>query len=256
MAVDLADLSSLEVAPAIIGRASHWREVDADGRQLLSESGRLSGASLSLMRDSPAGRLRLMVERAQGERRYVGQTNTGTPAETSVALAEAALELGIDHPLGAGWSGTLTVARQHIDRQLRDTALARGYVEHWRWTSWRPGLVWRVDLAPGGELALAGALGWSSHRSLRLELPGRDVARLEPGQGLHRELGLRYQQRLSTGGPWHWSWQAECLWSSTSFSASPVVPVVSSGVLRGGALQPTTRTGATDLRLGLSLHWF
>ncbi len=242
--------------PAIVRRVSRWREFDTNGRQLLAESGRLSGVSLRLSGAAGAGRWHLMVERVSGDRAYVGQTNTGSPAETSVALAETAIELGLDYPLVAGWSGTFTAGRLGVDRHLRDTALARGYVEHWRWMSWRPGLTWRGAVAPGGDVFVSAALAWSSHRSLLLEQAGRDTARLEPGQGLGRQVAIGYQHRWRDTAPLRSSLHAEWSWSDARFSASPVVPLFGSGVLRGGALQPTTRTAATQLRLGLSLHWF
>lgn len=255
MPVDIPDAWALEVAPAIIRRTSHWREFDADGRQLLAESGQLSGAGLRLSLGAGAGRMHLLVERVDGDRAYAGQTNTGAPVETTVALAESAVELGFDYPLVAGWSGTFTAAWQGVDRHLRDTPIASGYVEHWHWMNWRPGLAWRGELMPGGDVRVTAALGWSSHRSLRLEQAGRDPARLEPGQGLGRQFTIGYQHRLQGGARHRWAWHAEWAWSDLRFAASPVVPLFNSGVLRGGALQPTTRTGATDLRLGLTLSW-
>jgi hypothetical protein len=256
MQADAPDAPALEVAPAIIRRVSHWREFDAGGRQLLAESGRLSGASLRLSRATGAGLLLVKVERVVGDRAYVGQTNSGAPVETSVALAESALELGVDHPLVAGWSSTFSAARLSVDRRLSDLPAASGYVEHWRWLSWRPGLAWRGDVSQGGELVVSAALGWSSHRSLQLEQAGRDLARLEPGQGLRLEVAIGYHHRPHDSAQLRWTWQADWMWSDTKFSASSAVPLFSNGVLRGGALQPSTRTGSTDLRLGLSLQWF
>lgn len=245
---------------------SAWEEFMPDGKRLLRERGWLSGASGGvqapiLLGDRRLGALALELGHWRGTRDYEGATSFGTPVETSTGVRRTTLALRGEAALMPGWSATAELQPNRLHRDLRSTANALGYPEDWRWTLARIGVQWQSQGAQrsddAGTAGLSGHAAWGRAFAsrVRLQLPGRDAATLEPGTGPAWQAGARWGTELGAWSGARWSALAAIDWERITLGASAPVPLYANGVLVGAAMQPRTRMTSTQLTVGAQARW-
>jgi hypothetical protein len=249
-----ATAQAIEIEVAGVSHTSEWRERDESAHLLVREHGRLSGlratAATAIGADWGAA---LVAQQVSGARSYLGQTNSGQPAQSSADIQEWLLEATLDRRLGGGWSATAGWQRTRLARDLHGTATAAGYPETWRWDAVSTGLNWQRRFDRVG-LRLHARAGAVVDSAMSVTFPGRDVTHLRPAQGRQARIGLEGRWDLADGAR-----PAALVMSLnreiTRFQTSPSRPVTSSGVLRGVARQPATAMTSTGLLLGVQLSW-
>lgn len=244
--------ASLEAAPWV----SRWREVDAQGRTLLREHGTLTHAAARLAgRACRWGPWSAQLSAEQGDRDYVGQTNSGQALTTRSRLQQQGLALqGL--PWGTDrWRLGARLRWQRVHRDIQSTATASGYPERFdtlqaalvldlAGTVGRSPITWNVQLAAGG-----GPGG-----RLRLQLPGYDTATLRLGDSRLLQADAVLQGPLGTADG-SWQWRAGLHAGSDRAGAGPVQALTRNGLVVGGASQPATRQHSLGLSAGV-VHRF
>lgn len=221
-----------------------WRETSGDGRRLVAEDGRLGGLAATLhWTPSETAKLALRAGILQGVRDYQGVTSLGQAAQTrsDVEHGFARLHAVLPHSLSiADWQWQPSVAAEYWQwrRHLRDAGMARGYAERYRQGVMLVGLQGRSESGWLAQLEVGGGMGGHN----RVELPGRDTARLP--------LGAARTWRATLGASlapdWRWSLVAERM----TVNAGEERAITLQGVPVQSAHQP--RTGLSRLQLQLS----
>lgn len=237
-------------AGAIGTQDSRWRETKADGSTLLREQGQLAQAGLTLAADGCAGASwHLRLQRADGDRRYDGQTASGIPLQTHSSLREQALTLQW-LPLAWGrWQGGTRLLWQRTDRSIQSTSTALGYPERHEAVQLALVLAGHGPLhAPAWRWHAELALGGGPAGRLRLDLPGYDRAVLRLGES---RLGQAAVGLEGDAGP-NWGWRLTLQHTHERRRTAEPSALTRNGRVVGGALQPATTRSATSLVAGLS----
>jgi len=222
-----------------------WRETASDGRRLVAEDGRLGGLTTTLRwAPTEAAALALSLGMLQGVRDYRGVTNLGQAAQTRSDAEHGFVRLDAVFAWRlstAGWQWQPSAAAEYWQwrRHLRDAGMARGYAERYCQGVMLVGLQGRSDSGWLAQLELGGGTGGHN----RIELPGRDAAKLPlgPARTLRATLGA------SLAPDWHWRLAAERL----TVNAGDERPITLQGVPVQSAHQPRISLS----RLQLQLSW-
>lgn len=231
-------LSALKAAPVLA--QSRWTEQDAAGRQLLRESGSLSGASLGALMRCGAWQAELDGELLRGTRAYTGRSNAGAPVQTSARIESHQVRIAALHRLhgSADWMGGLRLELRDMRRDLASVGAVLGYPERHRQLALSAGL--RGD----GALPLqTNAWRWRSELWLgaapagriRVDFPHADSARLRSGVGRQFEASFGLHRHSSDRG---WAGGFQLAWREQRTAAGPAAALWRGSVPVGAALQP------------------
>ena len=261
-------VQALECGPATLGLSigrehSRWQEVDASGTPVLTERGGLNHWALAASGHCPAVAWEAQWARSQGQRHYDGQTQTGTPVQTSSQLRVDALTLSGWWPGGAhavatpsspehnrSWAWGARLGWRQTDRRIASTTTAWGYPERFRAWQLALGVRWRVFEADTWRLSATGWAGGGPGGTAQVGLPNADPLTLPLGRNRLLALGLQ----LDGGAPDRpsaWFWQLRLDVQNEATAAGSAQAVTRNGVPVAVAWMPDIRQQQTVLTAAL-----
>lgn len=218
---------------------SRWEEFDARERSLVRERGQLTRLGLAGHIDCGALEGAAQLSRSRGQRAYAGETNFGSPFQTTSQLETRELRL---HGLGAlteRWALGARLGYREIDRTIEGRGNVLGYPERFAYWQGALGARFQTPLTDGVRLSLSHWVGGGPRGTVRVDLPNADPLTLPLGSSRVREWNLQ----LSGGNPSAsgWSWQAALDWRREEMGAGEARAVWRNGIPIGGANQPRTQ---------------
>lgn len=215
---------------------SHWVERDAQGATVLTERGWLDRIALAAGGPCGAATWEAQWARSQGTRHYDGQTQTGTPVQTSSHLRVDAFTLVGWLPVGTftqanrqdtdpAWGWGARLGWRQTDRRIASTPTALGYPERFRAWQLALGARWRVHEASGWRLTATGWAGGGPRGTAQVSLPRADPLTLPLGHNRLLALGLQLGSgaRNERAGAWSWQLRLESQLETTAAGAARVV---------------------------------
>lgn len=212
---------------------SEWREFDAIGRQLVRESGRLTGPELALTYQCGNWQLDGRMAELKGSRLYNGQTNTGVPVVSQSAIGQRQGQLQASFALSQSWRIGARWTVQSMARDIASAGGASGYPEHLDWRLLSIGAQWQTHVGQG-ELTAGAWLGQQVGSSMQVTLPGRDTSSLPLGAIRHMDFALGWRMPLSPA----WHVQVDAGFRKTEIGEGTEVIMTRNGVPVGVAHQP------------------
>ena len=231
---------------------SRWQEFNAQGGQLVDETGLLYRTGLQLEGDCAGLQWAAQWSHARGTRDYDGVSNTNQPIQTTSRLRSQQVQLQAWMPVIERWAVGARVGWTRSDRDLDSVGNVRGYPEQFR--SIQAALGGRYTLADLGGLrwTVSGWLGGGPGGTLHLHLPNVDAARLRLGRSQRAELGVQVESSDAvdrTGWSWRLGWQLQ----QEQMRAGRSQAITRNGLLVGSAAQPKTRQ--TQMGLDAALRY-
>ena len=226
-------LTALEAA--LVSSHSDWTELDAAGRQLVHESGRLHGAALSIGLNCSDSDFLALISQLDGPRRYDGQTSTGAPILSNSDVRQRRAYLQANFHLAATWKLGGRLASNTIWRDMASAGAASGYPERYDWTAISLGVQWE-KVFDRNRLKLAAWVGRPVRSSMELTLPGRDQATLNLGAMRQTEFAIGWHTPLGL----HWYLEADVQYHRTAIDQGESSVIQRGGVPVGVAYQPIT----------------
>lgn len=222
---------TLQVAP--VSERSDWYESDVVGRQLVHESGALSGPELALTFQCDRWQLAAQIAEPGGSRLYDGHTNTGVPVLSHSDIQQQLGHLQTSFSLTRQWRIGARWSYQSMARDIASAGGASGYPERFELYLLSVGAQWQADVG-SGQLSVAAWLGQQVQSSMQITLPGRDTTFLPLGQIRYAELSAGWRMPLSPA----WHIQADVGWRRTEIGEGAEIVITRSGVPVGVAHQP------------------
>ena len=226
-------LTALEAA--LVSSHSDWTELDAAGRQLVHESGRLHGAALSIGLNCSDSDFLALISQLDGPRRYDGQTSTGAPILSNSDVRQRRAYLQANFHLAATWKLGGRLASNTIWRDMASAGAASGYPERYDWTAISLGVQWE-KVFDRNRLKLAAWVGRPVRSSMELTLPGRDQTILKLGAMRQTEFTIGWHAPLGL----HWYLEADVQYHRTAIDQGESSVIQRGGVPVGVAYQPIT----------------
>jgi hypothetical protein len=239
---------------------SHWAERDAQGATVLTERGWLDRIALAAGGQCGTATWEAQWARSQGTRHYDGQTQTGTPVQTSSRLRVDALTLSGWLPLSrlsladlqgpntdSPWTWGARLGWRQTDRRIASTTTALGYAERFRAWQLALGVRWRVHEASGWRLSATGWAGGGPGGTAQVSLPRADPLTLPLGHNRLLALGLQLDDGTHSARPGAWSWQLRLESQLETTAAGAARPVTRNGVPVAVAWMPEIRQRQTVL---------
>lgn len=244
------DLRGQIEAGSIVSSASGWKETDAAGRVLVSESGSLTGevygAAVRCDRWSAA----LQWQAFGGDRDYHGQTSLGAPLTTTSGIRQTVLEGDLGYQIADEIWLNLRQSQQTLDRTIRSVGNVSGYPEFYRRTVTAIGPKWERSTA-FGTFSVFGWLAVAGSQTMLLQLPGKDPASMQWGSVNQWSVGARWHYPLGKG--WMMALGVERI--ETTMDQSQEVPVFANGVPVAVASQPGTRMQELPISLSIGYNF-
>lgn len=236
--------STLQVAH--LSERSHWYEFDVVGRQLVHESGILTGTEFAVAYQCDRWQLAAQIAEPNGSRLYDGHTNTGIPVLSHSAIQQQLGQLQTSFSFTRQWQIGARWTYQSIARDIASAGGASGYPERFEWNLLSVGARWQADVGPG-QLSVAAWLGQQVQSSMQITLPGRDAAVLPLGQIRYAELAAGWRMPLSQA----WHIQADVGLRRTEIGEGAEIVITRSGVPVGVAHQPRSVLTSRPLSIRL-----
>jgi len=244
---------------------SHWAERDGRGTTVLTERGWLQHMALTGSGHCGAVSWQAQLAHSEGTRHYDGQTQTGTPVQTSSRLRVDALTLSGWMPLGtlalanlrdthptSPWAWGTRLDWRQTDRRIVSTATALGYPERFRAWQLALGARWRLHETASWQLSASGWAGGGPGGTARVSLPNADPLTLPLGHNRLLALGLQLDGGTQSERPGAWSWQLRLESQLETTAAGPPRAVTRNGVPVAVAWIPEIRQRQTVLAAELS----
>ncbi|MBS3910842.1 MAG: hypothetical protein KGZ70_03235 [Hydrogenophaga sp.] len=244
---------------------SRWAERDARGNRLLTERGWLDQAALTASGHCGTASWQAQWAHSQGQRRYDGQTQTGTPVQTSSRLRVDALTLSGWQPLGAldrenpsgsattsPWAWGARLGWRQTDRRIASTTTALGYPERFRAWELALGARWRLHDAGPWRLSASGWAGGGPGGTARVSLPNADPLNLPLGHSRLLALGLQLDGGARGAQSGAWSWQLRLETQHETTAAGSARAVTRNGVPVAVATMPEIRQRQTSISAALN----
>lgn len=226
--------------------SSEWHEFDAALRNLVTETGTLSGAELSISYPCHPWHWAAALSELNGSTRYDGQTSNGSRVVSQSVIGQRQGRLQAHYALAEHWQVGARLLHQTISRDIASAGGATGYPELYDWTTLAVGAQWQASLGPGTLTVAA----WSARpvqSSLLVKLPGRDPAKLPLGSIRQFDLNLGWRTQLSPA----WHLQAEVGWQRTEIDEGSQAVITRNGFPTGVAHQPRLTTLSRPIALRL-----
>lgn len=227
---------------------SQWREKTPAGNVHVKEHGGLSTATTALTASHPWLDVTVRHEQMRGNRDYEGVTNQGQRASSVSGVRNGTLGLSAFKRVNATWALGVGVDRVAMHRDIRSTATASGYPEHYRYTLGKVGIQHRLTVAEGWHLHTHVWMGRAFAPALSLRLPGFDAVSMNLGHGRTAEVAW---QLVKTFPDSHWQAAVTLAHRRDRFTAGDAVTLFKSGRIAGSAQQPAWQHSATQLSAGL-----
>jgi len=244
---------------------SHWAERDERGTTVLTERGWLHRATLAAVGRCGAATWEAQWARSQGKRHYDGQTQTGTPVQTSSRLRVDALTLSGWLPLSTlsladlqgpetdrPWAWGARVGWRQTDRRIASTPTALGYPERFRAWQLALGARWRVHEASRWRLSATAWAGGGPGGTAQVGLPRADPLALPLGHNRLLALGLQLDGGAHSERAGAWSWQLRLESQLENTAAGAARAVTRNGVPVAVAWMPEIRQRKTVLSAELN----
>jgi hypothetical protein len=225
--------SGITLQVAYLSDRSDWYEFDVSGRQLVHESGTLTGSELAAAYQCDRWQLAAQITTPSGLRLYDGQTNTGSPVvshsdiQQQLGQFQASFSLTPQWQIGSRWT------YQSMARDIASAGGASGYPERFEWNLLSVGAQWQADVGPG-QLTVAAWLGQQVQSSMHITLPGRDPTVLPLGP--IRQVDWTAGWRMPLSQAWHV--QADVGYRRTEIGEGAETIITRNGVPVGVAHQP------------------
>ena len=231
---------------------SQWREKTPEGVIHVKESGRLHVAATALTASHRSVEVTVRHVQLWGNRIYEGVTNQGQGATSMSEVRSSTLGLSSLKRIDPSWTFDAAIDRVSMQRDIRSTATAVGYPEHYKYTMGKLGIQNQLSLANGLHLYTHVSHGRSFDERLLLNLPGFDPAQIKLGYG--RTTGISW--RLVKSFP-DLKWQASLKlgYEKDEFKAGDVVTLFKGGRIAGSAQQPAWHHATTQLSAKISYHF-
>ncbi|NCN71906.1 MAG: hypothetical protein GW907_12345 [Betaproteobacteria bacterium] len=233
---------------AYVNNTSNWQEFDSTGRELVRESGKLTGPQLSAALTCSGWRLQAEVTQLDGDRRYDGQTSSGVNVLSSSALHRIDRQLQASVNVTKDLQVGLRVSNHRTWRDIASAGGASGYPERFEWTLLSVGSQWSKPVS-FGQLTLGAWVGTQLDSSMTLNLPGRDQTTLLLGKIHQVELQLGWEVPVTPS----WSLHANVRYRKIEVSQGADGIVTKNGFPVGVAHQPQTRL--VDIPVTVSLSY-
>ena len=247
-ALACAPVSAWDLRAALVTEDSSWEEFSSAGARLLKESGRLQGADVALGWHCGVWTVEAGMGYAGGTRNYDGRTNTGTPLQTASAIARWTSWMQGSYEVLPSWRVGARLSGVSLARELASTPNVSGYPEYYEWRMLSVGGQLRKD-TPVGRLGVSLWWGQTTYSSMRVQLPGRDVAWLELGRIEQGTLELDW--RRDFGPKWSASLRLGIRWTDIGQGKPGIIRT--NGVATGTAYQP--RVSMTEVPLSASVNY-
>ncbi|MDO9146732.1 MAG: hypothetical protein Q7U52_03555 [Hydrogenophaga sp.] len=262
-AVQALDCGAPTLSLATGREHSRWEEFNPRGEPLLTERGWLQHTALTGTGRCGAASWQAQWAHSQGSRHYDGQTQTGTPVQTSSRLRVDALTLSGWQPLGAldrenpsgttsPWAWGARLGWRQTDRRIASTSTARGYPERFRAWQLALGARWRLHDAGPWRLSASGWAGGGPGGTARVSLPNADPLTLPLGHNRLLALGLQLDGDARGAQPGAWSWQLRLETQQETTAAGSARAVTRNGVPVAVATMPEIRQRQTVLSAALN----
>lgn len=245
-ACDTARLLTLRAG--IVSQSSVWDEFAITGTHLLRETGRLSGPSAHAQWACERWSLGLGLEQVQGTRDYDGQTNVGTPLQTTSRLQQTSGYAQLAYAPAAGWRLGVRYAGTDMSRDIASTPTVSGYPEYYEWRMLSVGGEWNAETTVG-TLGVGVWVGQTMDSAMRVQLPGRDSNSLSLGTIQQSQLDLRWARAY--GAQWSAHVALGYRWTEIGQGAPSVI--TNHGVPVGSAYQP--RATLREVPLSVALQY-
>lgn len=244
---------------------SHWAEREGRGTTVLTERGWLQHMALTGSGYCGLASWQAQWARSQGTRNYDGQTQTGTPVQTSSRLRVDALTLSAWLPPGIlaltnlqdtqptrPWAWGARVGWRQTDRRIASTTSALGYPERFRVWQLALGARWRLHEAATWQMSASGWAGGGPGGTAQVSLPNADPLTLPLGHNRLLALGLQLDGGTHTERPGAWSWQLRLESQLETTAAGAARAVTRNGVPVAVAWMPEIRQRQTVLSAELN----
>lgn len=232
---------------AYLNDRSDWYEFDAIGRQLVHESGTLTGPELAVSYQCDNWQLAAQLAEFNGSRLYDGQTNAGVPVLSQSAIQRHQGQVQATYALTRQWQLGGRWAYQTMARDIASAGGASGYPEYFDWHLLSIGAQWQADVGLG-QLTLAAWAGQRVQSGMQITLPGRDPTVLPLGSIRHMDLTAGWRMPLSQA----WHVQADVGYRRTEIGEGAETIITRNGVPVGVAHQPRSvlLSRPVSIRLG------
>ena len=219
---------------------SQWQEFSASGKPLVKETGTLLVTRLDALAHCGGLQWHIHWAQAQGQRRYIGITNTQQAATSSTDIRDQSMQLDAQMPLDAHWSAALGVERRNTHRNIHSTEQASGYPERFsQWTG-LAGLRYQHSASEDTTWAATAWVGRTLTGQVWLDLPNAEPTRLSLGAGHVVETSLTWAEKKTAES--RWTWASTLSWRATRTASGPASALMKNGRWVGTALQPQTST--------------
>lgn len=235
--------------------SSRWSETGDDGRQLLRETGTLTGAAVALAAHCGRWQAELALAASRGTRDYAGQSNGGMPVSTTAHIEAQQLRLTALRQLEAGppraaLRAGLRLELQRTERELASVGAVLGYPETHHHASLALGLRGQgplPSLPAGWQWQAELWLGAGPAGRIELRLPHADPVTLRSGASRSLEAAAGLSHAIADG----WESGLRLSWRDQRIAAGPASALWRGAVLVGAARQPEHRLADAGAQLWL-----
>ncbi|MBC7919362.1 MAG: hypothetical protein H7Y28_16285 [Rhodoferax sp.] len=219
---------------------SRWQELDEQGVQLVQERGTLANQTLDMALACETLQWQARLQHSQGTRNYVGQTTTGTSANSTSDLDIYAIQLEAIRPVSDTWAWGGRLRATNIRRNINSTAAAQGYPEQFNYWQALLGARMQRPLSAQTRLVIDAWAGGGPSGSMRLQLPIADEANLTLGATRIVQVSAAIEGELGSGAQTPWSWRIALDVGREDMGQGSNSPLLRNGVPFGATRQPHT----------------
>lgn len=227
----------LDAVPSLqassVRASSEWREFNAQGEELVLETGTLTGPEITAAYRCDRWHLGARIAELDGQRIYDGQTTSGRPVQSQAAIKQRQADVHAMFAFSDSWRLGGRMSKQIVWRDIAPASGALGYPERFDWTMLSAGMQWQSTLGPG-QLSFTSWAGKQLSSSLLITLPGRDQATLKLGAVKQLEFVASWRTRLISA----WYFQAEIGYRRLEMTQGDTSIIRRGGVPVGVAYQP------------------